>query len=123
MKLSIATLRAQASRKPAGFVEAYLSAATVVNEAEGYYDISDEARRRLRLQYLSNENKALPFINMRFEELCAVIETLPEPAKSAGQILANAKKIRISKAECSPCERSKAETALRTWLKTSGQQK
>jgi hypothetical protein len=55
---------------------------------------------------------------MNFEELCALIETLPEPAKSAGQIIANAKRLRISKAECSPCERAKAEAALREWIKT-----
>jgi hypothetical protein len=55
---------------------------------------------------------------MNFEELCALIETLPEPDKSAGRIIANAKRIRISKAECSPCERAKAETALRAWVKT-----
>jgi hypothetical protein len=57
---------------------------------------------------------------MNFEELCALIETIPEPAKSSGQIIANAKRIRISKAECSPCEMAKAETALREWLKTNG---
>ena len=79
------------------------------------FGIVDDEYAKIRNRHFGNN---IIYSELNFDELCALIETLPEPVKSAGQIIANAKRIRISRAECTPCERAKAEAALREWLKS-----
>ena len=56
-----------------------------------------------------------PADNRTFEELCEAVLKYPE-----GQVLVDAKRARIARAECSPCERAKDLEALRTWLHKRG---
>jgi len=87
------------------------------------FGIMDDAYAEIRKTYLSEPPIHQFLDSMHFEELCAFIESLPEPQRTQGMIIVNAKKSRIAKADCTPCEKAKAEAALRTWLKTSGRQK
>ncbi|MEI6165926.1 MAG: hypothetical protein WCS52_01910 [bacterium] len=112
---TVAHVESFRGKRPAEFLDEILK-----HKGDGpIFGIMDDDYAHIRKTHLNEPLQSPSLDTMNFEELCALIETLPEPAKSSGQVIANAKRIRISKAECSPCEMSKAETALREWLKTN----